>query len=56
MDKIEKQIKSIEEKKRLQELAGVKSSTNNDEAEKLWEELQKEMKHIINLAKNNSNE
>ena len=54
MGMIEKQIKNIEEKKRLQELAGVKSSNNN--AEELWEKLQKEMKHIIDLAKNKPNE
>jgi hypothetical protein len=54
MESIEQQIKNIEEKKRLQELAGVKSSNNNDE--ELWEKLQKEMENIINLAKNKPNE
>ena len=53
MESIEQQVKNIEEKKRLQELAGIKSS-NNNEAEKLWEELQKEMEYIIHLAKNQS--
>jgi hypothetical protein len=56
MKNIEKQVKDIEEKKRLQELAGVKSSSNDDEAEKLWGELQKEIEYIIHLAKNNPNE
>jgi hypothetical protein len=52
---IEEQVKSIEEKKRLQELAGVKSSIDNN-AEELWEKLQKEMEDIIDLAKNKPNE
>ena len=56
MKNIEKQVKDIEEKKRLQELAGVKSSSNDDEAEKLWGELQKEIEYIIHLAKSNPNE
>jgi hypothetical protein len=54
MSKIEKQVKDIEEKKRLQELAGVKSSNNN--AEELWEKLQKEMEYIVALSKNKPNE
>lgn len=54
MSKIEKQVKDIEEKKLLQELAGVKSSNNN--AEELWEKLQKEMEYIVALSKNKSNE
>lgn len=54
MSKIEKRVKDIEEKKRLQELAGVKSSNNN--AEELWEKLQKEMEYIVALSKNKPNE
>ena len=54
MEGIEKQVKDIKEKKRLQELAGVKFSNNN--AEELWEKLQKEMEDIIDLAKNKPNE
>lgn len=51
---IEKQVKDIEETRRLQELAGIKSS--NNEADKLWEKLQKEMEYIISLAKKKPNE
>jgi hypothetical protein len=50
MGMIEQQVKDIEEKKRLQELAGVKSFNNN--AEELWEKLQMEIEDIIDLAKN----
>jgi len=54
MSKIEKQIQDIEEKKRLQELAGINSSNSN--AEELWEKLQKEMEYIITLSKKKPNE
>jgi hypothetical protein len=56
MELIEQQVTNIEEKKRLQELAGINSSKDNIKAEKLWKELQKEMEYFLVLLRNKNNE
>ena len=53
---VEEQVKSIQTKKRLQELAGIKVPTNNSEAENLWKELQQELTTFIKLVKAEHNE
>jgi hypothetical protein len=48
---IENQLKDIESRKRLQELAGIKPISNREDLEKEWEDLQKEMENILNQVK-----
>jgi hypothetical protein len=49
----ERQVKDIESRKRLQELAGIHIPSSNIEAEKLWEDLQLELTKFLDLVKAN---
>jgi hypothetical protein len=51
MGEIEKQVKNIEEKKRLQSLAGIQLENKNKSIEEQWVNLQKEMENMLNLVR-----
>lgn len=48
---IEQQVKDIESKKRLKKLAGLQSENTEESPEKKWEDLQVEMKNMLDLVK-----